>query len=279
MFSNLPPEIRLLIIDKLEPDDRAELKKCSKQCWRDVRSSKNEKTCLGLEWESRTENEIELTFYTDGFRKAQVLRICQDLEDDRRIFGAITTNYTEIQSILEFSKNHQSINLVEFAKTKFLKKLEKSHENLRKLSIFQGAWHKNIDFFDGCKMLSKLEDLKLSGAADGKMPRFGANLKNLMTSQFCSQIFEVTQSLDIDFELDFEEFLKLSATKIYMPIGKLSAENIFEFLKLCENGQRKLEKCEFFGLRKEFERKFLELLRNRKLSENENHQNLEIAPE
>ncbi|CAI5450573.1 unnamed protein product [Caenorhabditis angaria] len=222
---NIPNELQLLIFDKMDQRDKISFGKVSRKCraiWKESRSFFD-----GISW-YKFDESIEIDILLN------VMKIAW--------YSAKKIHTSDNAKNCEHG--------LEFAKWKFVKKLEKYQKTVKSITIYGecSANLRNISSFPSLRYLI-LRDCP--NIVREVLSKSGDALEYLEIDEWnnnyadCPEIYRVSDYLSINFELTREQLFKLSAKKIIMPIGGLKAEDIFEFIKSWQNGRRNLEYCKW----------------------------------
>ncbi|CAI5451810.1 unnamed protein product [Caenorhabditis angaria] len=259
-FPKLPPKIRLMIIDKMNPKDRLQFRKCSKLCSKEVKISKN--YCYGLEWNSRTFSldklpTIVLRFYYDCNIFDTLKIVLNHLSEKCIKFKTFSPNPKEpIKSFGKKFKDEDEISIHKYAQEVFIKKFRKYQGAIKKLVILGDSFPRSPIFTEKIENLEYLEYLHCDGYKNFMsftklreiFSKIGDHrkLKGLRLEKFratkkiskLSRIYDTQDILYLDFNLsDYRKITTVAAKNISIPIGKWKPEHIFEFFKNWHHGK------------------------------------------
>ncbi|CAI5450691.1 unnamed protein product [Caenorhabditis angaria] len=236
IIKSLPPELAIMVVDRMGPIERGKFSQCSKLCNDLVKDVKKKTTSLDFR-DNRTYATIHVssqnkkTFYKYYYTFEKVgeenFKICwkSDGKEDWRVKLADDVDLYKVGCQLFRS---------------LIQKYQRSIESLT-LCITRDQ---NFDFDFGFEKLTHLKYLTLSGNFD-----VGKIMTKLPNPLYYLFIF-VDESISIDFDQVFntrnrlriprhpinnEQLLKIRAKYLDVSIGSLSEENIADFVKSYQN--------------------------------------------
>ncbi|CAI5454146.1 unnamed protein product [Caenorhabditis angaria] len=230
-FLKLPPEIRMMIINRMHPVDLFNLKKCSKLCSEEVKNSKN--YCFGLLWDNSNDYFIELKMYFFDYSYENSIKFWKNRNFIQKFFARRNIRKAQDlfrKKLIRYKRTVKNIWIrgdffgIDEENMKFLKLESLKIEDLQPETLF------DVQKFLSQTIKNRLEALELSRC------KYLARLN-------IQEIYNIRDYLKIDFELNPQQFQALIAKNITIPIGKLKYEDIIEFIESWRNGKREIQKC------------------------------------